>query len=370
MTVPFLDLAAASAELREPLLAAMTRVVDSGWYILGEEVAAFEAAFATYCGVEHCIGVANGLDALELVLRAWDIGPGDEVIVPSHTFIASWLSVTHTGAVPVPAECDPNTGLIDPVTVAAAITPRTKAIMAVHLYGQVCDMTALSDLAQQHGLKIIEDAAQAHGASHRGVRAGALGDAAAFSFYPGKNLGALGDGGAVTTRDPELARLLQAWRNYGSHRKYENLVLGRNSRLAPLQAVALSTKLPHLDAWNARRRAIARCYHEAFADTPIRPMEVNDPDAHAWHLYVLRHPQRDALQQALAKEGIQTLIHYPIACHLQEAYRSMGRGPGSLPIAEQLAREVLSLPMGPHLSLDQAAMVARHVLQASADLAR
>jgi len=358
MNVPFLALGRATQELRQPILEAMTRVADSGWYILGAEVEQFEAAFATYCGTRHCVGVGNGLDALELVLRAWNVGPGDEVIVPSHAYVACWLAVTNTGARPVPAESDLASGLIDVTNVQNAITERTCAIMAVHLYGHVCDMTGLRALAQEHGLKLLEDCAQAHGATHAGRKAGAWGDAAAFSFYPGKNLGALGDAGAVTTDDPALARSLRAWRNYGSHKKYENIFLGRNSRLDPLQAAVLGVKLPHLDAWNRRRRAIARLYDRRFEGTDVVRLRTGDPEAHAWHLYVIRHPQRERLQQALRERGVHTLVHYPIPCHRQVAYRDLGLGDGALPVAEQLAREVLSLPMGPHLSEDHAQYVA------------
>ena len=259
-TVPFLDLRAAHAEVRDALDAAYRRVVGSGAYVLGAEVEAFEREFAAYCGVGHCVGVGNGLDALHLVLRAYGVGPGDEVVVPSNTFVATWLAATHAGATPVPVEPDPATYNLDPARLEAAITPRTRAIVAVHLYGQPADMDPVREVARRHGLPVVEDAAQAHGARYRGRRAGALGDAAAFSFYPGKNLGGLGDGGAVTTDDAALADRVRVLRNYGSREKYHNEVVGVNSRLDPLQAAFLRAKLPHLDAWNARRAAVAARY--------------------------------------------------------------------------------------------------------------
>ena len=361
MNVPFLDLSAATAELSEPLHQAMGRVVDSGWYILGHEVAQFEEAFARYCGVSHCVGVANGLQALELALRAWDIGEGDEVLVPSHTFIASWLAVSFCGATPVPVEVNSDTGLLDPARLEDAVTPRTRAVMPVHLYGQLCDMDAVGSFAARHGLKVLEDAAQAHGARREGFHAGHWGGAAAFSFYPGKNLGALGDGGAIVTDDHGLADHLRSLRNYGSTVRYHHLFRGQNSRLDSIQAAALNVKLGHLDAWNERRRRIAERYDDAFGGLGLTTIRVIDRAASSRHLYVVRHSQRDALLGLLAERGVQALIHYPVACHLQPAYTDLGFGPGSLPVAEALAAEVLSLPIGPHLADDEVAHVIASV---------
>jgi dTDP-4-amino-4,6-dideoxygalactose transaminase len=350
MDVPFLDLAAASRELRRELHAAVCSVVDSGWYIGGEEVERFEHSFAEYCGVRNCVGVSNGLEALELTLRAWGIGGGDEVIVPSHTFIASWLAVSSTGATVVPVEVEPHTGLLEAATVVAAITSRTRAVMPVHLYGQLCDMEEMRSLADAHGLRLLEDAAQAHGARRHGRHAGSLGDAACFSFYPGKNLGALGDAGAVVTNDDATADRLRVLRNYGSEVRYHNMLKGRNARLDPMQAAALGVKLAHLDDWNSRRQSVAARYDEAFDAAAIQRIQVRDREAMSYHLYVLLSDDRDALQLRLRSRGVQTLIHYPLACHLQPAYAELGLGVGSFPVAEMLAARVLSLPIGPHLS--------------------
>jgi dTDP-4-amino-4,6-dideoxygalactose transaminase len=322
----------------------------SGWYILGPEVEQFEADYAAYCQADHCIGVANGLDALHLSLRAYGIGPGDEVIVPSNTYIATWLAVSQAGATPVPVEPDERTYNIDPARIEAAITPRTRALLPVHLYGQPADLEPILAIARRHGLKVIEDAAQAHGARYQGKRLGGHGDAVAWSFYPGKNLGALGDGGAVTTNDPELADRLRVLRNYGSRVKYINEVQGYNSRLDPLQAAFLAVKLRHLDAWNDRRRAIAATYLEGLADTGLTLPQVPVWADPVWHLFVVRHPQRDGLQRQLSEAGIGTLIHYPIPPHRQQAYAEAGQAADSLPLAARMAAEVLSLPMGPQLS--------------------
>ncbi len=350
MTVKFLDLQAAYDALKAPIDAAVARVLTSGWYIGGPEVEAFEKAFADFCETEHCVGVGNGLDALHLALRAMDVGPGDEVIVSSNTYIATWLAVTMVGAVPVPVEPDAATHNLDPALVAAAITSRTRVILPTHLYGQSADLDPLLALCQEHGLKLLEDAAQAHGASYKGRRLGAHGDAVAWSFYPGKNLGALGDGGAVTTNDPELARRVRMLGNYGSSVKYVNEMKGVNSRLDPIQAAVLAVKLGHLDAWNGRRKAIAARYDAGLAATPlILPSAPNWTDP-AWHLYVVRCPDRDGLIGRLNAAGVQTLIHYPIPPHLQAAYADMDIPAGSLPLAEQLAEEVLSLPIGPQMS--------------------
>ena len=355
--IPFLDLRAPHVELREEIDAAIARVLDSGWYILGPEVEAFEADYAAFCDAKHAVGVANGLDALHLALRAMDVGAGDEVIVPSNTYIATWLAVSQCGAVPVPVEPDPATHNIDPARIEAAITPRTKVILPVHLYGQPADMDPILAIARKHGLRVLEDGAQAHGARYKGKRVGAHGDAVAWSFYPGKNLGALGDGGAVTTDDEALADRLRVLRNYGSRVKYVNEVQGYNSRLDPLQAAVLRVKLAHLDAWNARRAALARIYLDGLRDTWLVLPHVPDWAQPAWHLFVVRHAQRDGLQQRLTEAGIGSLIHYPIPPHKQQAYVEAGFDADAFPLASRLADEVLSLPMGPHLAPEQAAAV-------------
>ncbi|HEX9950160.1 MAG TPA: DegT/DnrJ/EryC1/StrS family aminotransferase [Rubricoccaceae bacterium] len=369
--VSFLDLRAPYDELRADLDAAQRRVMESGWYIGGPEVEAFEIAFAEYCGVDHCVGVGNGLDALHLILRAAGIGEGDEVIVPSNTYIATWLAVTFTGATPVPVEPDPATFNLDPARVGAAVTARTRAVMPVHLYGQPADTDALQEVADAHGLRIVEDAAQAQGARLRGRRVGALGSAAGFSFYPGKNLGAYGDAGAITTNDAALADQVRVLRNYGSRTKYHNEVVGYNSRLDPLQAALLAAKLPHLDAWNARRATIAAFYLDALSDVDgLSLPTVPEGMGPVWHLFVVRHARRDALQAALAAQGVQTLIHYPIPPHLQPAYATLGMGEGTFPLAEAIHREVLSLPIGPHLTLADAERVAAAVREACGRLHR
>jgi dTDP-4-amino-4,6-dideoxygalactose transaminase len=354
--VPFLDLKAPYRELRPQLDAAYQRVMESGWFILGEEVETFERDFAAFCGARHCIGVANGLDALHLIVRGYGIGPSDEVIVPGNTYIASWLAVSYAGATPVPVEPDAQTYNLDPARVEEAITPRTRAIMPVDLYGQPADMDALASIARRHNVKLIEDAAQAHGASIGGRRAGTLGDAAGFSFYPGKNLGANGDAGAVVTNDDELADAVRLLRNYGSKVKYENEVKGYNSRLDPLQAAFLGVKLAVLEEWNARRAAVAQRYLRELRSVaglvlPHVPANV----VPSWHLFVVRHPRRDALRQHLDDAGIGTLIHYPIPPHLSKAYGE-SRWP-ALPITEELARTVLSLPIGPHMTDEQVGVV-------------
>ena len=347
MNIPFLDLGAAYRELQTDIDAAVARSLASGYYIGGPEVEAFEGEFANYCGAAHAIGVANGLDALHLALRAMDVGPGDEVIVPSNTYIATWLAVSQCGAKPVPVEPDARTYNIDPARIEAALTLRTKVILPVHLYGQPADMDPILAIARKHGLRVLEDGAQAHGARYKGKRMGAHGDAVAWSFYPGKNLGAMGDGGAVTTNDTQLADRIGVLRNYGSRVKYVNEVQGYNSRLDPLQAAILRVKLAHLDQWNARRSAIAARYQQGLADCGLTLPHVPDWAEPAWHLYVVKHPQRDALQKQLGEVGIGTLIHYPIPPHLQQAYAAEGFEPGQFPFAEQIAEQCLSLPMGP-----------------------
>ncbi|MFG6466609.1 DegT/DnrJ/EryC1/StrS family aminotransferase [Roseateles sp. BYS87W] len=366
MRVPFLDLKRLNAAHDAGIRAGIERVLQSGWYVLGQEVAAFEQEFAAYCGTRHCIGVADGLDALTLILRAYGIGPGDEVLVPSNTFIATWLAVSAVGATPVPVEPRAATHNLDPDRLQAAITPRTRAVMPVHLYGQPCEMDAIQAVAQAHGLKVIEDAAQAHGARWRGRRAGALGDAAGFSFYPGKNLGALGDGGAITTDDDELAERLRLLRNYGSTVKYRHEVQGVNSRLDEMQAAVLRAKLPALDADNAARAQVAAWYDELLGGADlVRPAVAPGADP-VWHLYVVRTPRRAEVQAALTAAGIGHLVHYPTACHQQPAYaRSDGTVWPALPIAEAFQHEVLSLPMAPYLSrgdVEQVAGVLRAVL--------
>lgn len=350
MKIPFLDVKATYIELKEELDAAYHRVMDSGWYILGEEVEAFEREFADYCGAKHCIGVGNGLEALHLILRAYGIGEADEVIVPANTYIATWLAVSYSGATPVPVEPDPRTYNLDPQRIEDALTERTRAILPVHLYGQAAEMEPINEIARRRGLKVIEDAAQAQGACYKGRRTGSLGDAAGFSFYPGKNLGAFGDAGAVVTNDDHLADRIRLLRNYGSRVKYANEVKGFNSRLDPLQAAFLRVKLPHLDAWNVRRREIARVYLDNLYEIPglILPFVPQWAEP-IWHLFVVRHPRRDALQCYLTQRGIGTLVHYPVPPHLSSAYAGSGWRAGSYPITESLADSVLSLPIGPHL---------------------
>lgn len=362
MSVPFLDLKSPYLELKDELDAAYRRVMESGWYVLGNEVEAFEDEFACYCDTKHCIGVANGLDALHLIVRAYGIGVGDEVIVPANTYIATWLAVTHAGATLVAVEPDERTCNIDPQRIEAAITARTKAILVVHLYGQPADMDPVNALAKKHGLKVIEDCAQAHGARYKGRRVGGLGDAAGFSFYPGKNLGAIGDGGAVTTNDPELAERIRVLRNYGSRIKYHNEVVGFNSRLDELQAALLRVKLTRLDEWNERRRQVAAQYMQGLSGQrelvlPYVPQWAKP----VWHLFVVRHARRDTLQKDLNEAGVGTMIHYPIPPHLQTAYAGMDWTEGDFPISERMAKEVLSLPIGPHLRKDEQKIVVDFV---------
>lgn len=362
--IPFLDLKAPHVELRKDIAAAIDRVVSSGWYIMGPEVDGFESEYAAYCGAAHCVGLANGLDALHLALRAMDVGPGDEVIVPSNTYIATWLAVSQCGATPVPVEPLEATYNLDPALIEAAITPRTKVILPVHLYGQPADMDPILTIARRHGLQVLEDGAQAHGAHYKGQRIGAHGDVVAWSFYPGKNLGALGDGGAITTNDAVLADRIRVLRNYGSRVKYVNEVQGYNSRLDPIQAAILRIKLKHLNEWNERRAALARLYCEGLADSDIVLPEVPAWAEPAWHLFVVRHRQRDALQQQLSEAGIGSLIHYPIPPHMQQAYAGCLFAAGDFPLATTMADQVLSLPMGPHLTSEQANAVIDAVREA------
>lgn len=366
--IPFLDLRAINLRDKEDFQRALDRVLDSGSLILGPEVEAFEHEFAAFCGTSHCIGVANGLDALHLVLRARDIGPGDEVIVPSNTFIATWLAVSYAGATPVPVEPLDSTCNLDPSKLARAMTPRTKAIIPVHLYGQPADMDPILDVARAHGCVVIEDAAQAHGASYRGRRAGSLGDAAAFSFYPGKNLGALGDAGAITTSDDVLADKLRALRNYGSRVKYHNDFKGFNSRLDELQAAFLRIKLQRLDQDNRTRQTIASQYLKELQGLGLGLPQVLEGCTSSWHLFVVRHARRADLQQQLVQRGVHTLIHYPVAPHQQQAYADMGFEAQRFPLACRIHDEVLSLPIGPTMNPTQVSSVIDAVRQALKEL--
>lgn len=356
--IPFLDLRAQYLELKGEIDAAVARVLDSGWYVLGPEVEAFEAEWAGYCEALHAVGVANGLDALTLALRALDIGQGDEVIVPSNTYIATWLAVTGVGATPVPVEPNPSTYNMDPARIEVAITPRTRAILPVHLYGQPADLDPILDIARRYSVRVIEDAAQAHGARYKGKRIGGHGDLVCWSFYPGKNLGAFGDAGAVTTNDAALAERVALLRNYGSRQKYVNEEAGVNSRLDPIQAAVLRVKLGVLDEWTDRRRALAAAYAVGLGDSGLILPHVPDWAEPVWHLYVIRTQERDALQARLVEAGVGTLVHYPIPPHRQQAYAGMGIAPVALPLARQLADEVLSLPMGAQLRVADAEAVS------------
>lgn len=357
LTVPFLDLRAGYLELKSELDEAVSRVMDSGWYLLGKETDAFESEYAAYTESQHCVGVANGLEGLVLSLKALGVGPGDEVVVPANTYIATWLAVSYVGATPVPVEPIPGIWNIDPERIEAAITPRTKVILPVHLYGQPADLDPILEIARKHGLRVLEDAAQAHGARYKGRRIGSHGDIASWSFYPGKNLGCFGDGGAVTTNDQELADRVRVLRNYGSRVKYQNEVKGHNSRLDEIQAAILRVKLRHLDAWNGRRAMLATRYAEALSSVsgvglPDVSLGVNP----VWHLYVVDVQDRGGIQAKLRENGIETLIHYPVPPHLSEAYTS-DREWGPLPISEKAAQTHLSLPIGPHLSCEAADMI-------------
>jgi dTDP-4-amino-4,6-dideoxygalactose transaminase len=360
--IPFLDLRTPYDELREQIEAAVLRATRSGWYILGPEVEAFENEFAEYCGAKYSVGVGNGLDALYLALLALGVSPGDEVIVPSNTYIATWLAVSQCGARPVPVEPDPATHNIDPAAIESALTERTKVILPVHLYGQPADLDPILALARSRGIRVLEDAAQAHGARYKGRRIGAHGDAVAWSFYPTKNLGALGDAGAVTTNDGVLADRIRLLRNYGSRTRYLNEVRGHNSRLDPVQAAVLRVKLRQLDDWNSRRAKIAEQYQRGLSDCALLRPSVPPWAQPVWHLYVIRHQQRDAFRSRLESAGIGTLVHYPIPPYLQEAYADHGWRAANFPLASRVAREVLSLPMAAHLSqpdVDQVIKVIR-----------
>lgn len=362
MKIPFLDLGATYRELKVEIDDAVSRVLESGWYVLGEEVVAFEHDFAKYCGASHAIGVANGLDALVLSLRAIGVEAGDEVLVPSNTFIASWLAISAVGAVPVPVEPNPRTLNIDAKALDEALTSRTKAIMAVHLYGQPADLDPILAFARSRNLALVEDAAQAHGARYKGARVGGHGDVVCWSFYPGKNLGAFGDGGAITTNRDDLADRLRVLRNYGSREKYLHEAKGVNSRLDTMQAAILRVKLRHLDAWNERRRDIAKIYLNGLRDTNIVLPDIPEWAEPVWHLFVVQCTQRDALQKHLLDAGISTLIHYPIAPHEQAAYADIGFSQDRFPIASSISKNALSLPIGPHLSTEAAEKVVEDIL--------
>ena len=362
--IKFLDLQKINDKYSSEFNVVFESVIKSGWYILGKEVEKFEDEFATYCGTDYCLGVANGLDALILIIEGYKkigvMSDGDEIIVPSNTYIASILAITKAGLVPVLVEPDPATFLIDPTKIEEKITSRTKAILPVHLYGRLCDMVAINKIAKQYNLKVIEDSAQSHGAMLNGKRSGNLGDASGFSFYPGKNLGAIGDAGALTTNDKELTQTIKALRNYGSHKKYENLYQGINSRLDELQAGLLSVKLKYLDAETNARRNIAERYNSEIENpTIILPQLPVDRNEHAWHLYVIKVNEREIVQNYLADTGVQTLIHYPIPPHKQHAYKEWNNL--SYPISEKMHREVLSLPISPVMTFDDVTKVIEAV---------
>lgn len=360
--IPFLDLKAAYEELREDIDAAVSRVLSSGWYIRGPETEAFENEFAGYCEAGHCVGVANGLDALHLALLAMGVGPSDEVILSSNSYVATVLAVSYAGATPVFVEPDSRTFNLDPANIEAAITERSKVILPTHLYGQPANLDPIQEIARRNGLKILEDAAQAHGARYKGKRIGAHSDAVAWSFYPTKNLGAMGDAGAVTTNDPEIAERIRILGNYGSSRKNVHEIKGFNSRLDPLQAAILRVKLRHLDEWNLRRSEVASFYLDHLRGADLQLPHVPNWAEPSWHLFVVQTSERDRLHQQLADAGIETLVHYPSPPHLQRAYAELSLGRGSFPIAEGISDRVLSLPIGPHIPLSDAADVSAALL--------
>ena len=363
MKVPFLDLKVTYLELADEIDSAIKSVLEGGWYILGENVRCFEEEFAAYCGCKYCVGVGSGMDALELLLKAHGIGTGDEVVVPANTYIASALAVSRVGAIPVLVEPDPRTCNINPLGIGAVISSKTKAVMAVHLYGQTADMTHIRGICQKYGLMLLEDAAQAHGAMHYGVKAGALGDGAGFSFYPGKNLGAFGDGGAVLTDERDVAEYVRMARNYGSEKKYYNAIKGMNSRLDELQAAILRVKLRHLDEWNQRRSEVACLYLDRLEtrDEELVLPYIGEGNSHVWHLFTMRSTRRDALRTYLEKEGIGALIHYPVPLYSQAAYGEMNHLRDNFPISNAISEQILSLPMGPHLSIEAAQYVCKAV---------
>ncbi|MEI8216424.1 MAG: DegT/DnrJ/EryC1/StrS family aminotransferase [Eubacteriales bacterium] len=364
MRVPFLDLKQTYLELKEETDKAYLRVMESGRYVLGNEVEMFENEFSKYCGAKFCVSVGNGLDALRIVLQAWGIGRGDEVIVPANTFIATWLAVSEVGATPIPVDVDINTFNIDPMKIEAAITRNTKAIIPVHLYGQPAEMFKIKAISIEYGIKVLEDAAQAQGAQYYGEKVGSLGDAAAFSFYAGKNLGAFGDGGAITTDDEDLYSKMIELRNYGSKIKYIHDVRGINSRLDELQAAFLRVKLRNLENWNDRRKIIAKHYQENINNDKVIIPKVIPKINSAWHVFVIRTQKRNELQEFLKENGIETLIHYPIPSHLSNAYASLGYKINSFPVTESLSKEILSIPIGPHLSKKQVEYVCKLISRA------
>jgi len=357
MKVPFSDLGATYRALKSEIDAAVSQTLESGWYILGPEVEAFEAEWAEYCDAKHSVGLANGLDALVLALRGLEVGVGDEVIVPSNTYIATWLAVSAVGATPVPVEPNPVTHNIDTARIADAISPRTKVILPVHLYGQPADIDPILSLARHFGIAVVEDAAQAHGARYKGKRIGAHSDIVCWSFYPGKNLGAFGDAGAITTNRDDLAEKIQLLRNYGSRVKYVNELQGVNSRLDPIQAAVLRVKLKHLDSWTERRRKIARHYNTALKDIGLGLPSVPKWADPVWHQYVVCSNMRDTLQKNLEAAGVGTLIHYPIPPHMQKSYACLNFSKGTFAVAQRLSNEVLSLPISPHLESDSISYV-------------
>lgn len=345
VNIPFLDMRPMHKEIEDEIMDVIKRVYNSNWFILGQEVELFEQEFSKYCGTKYCIGVGNGLEALHLILMGYDIGKNDEVIIPSNTFIATALAVSYTGAVPILVEPDINTYTINPNLIEEKITNKTKAIIAVHLYGQPCDMESINEIAKRYNLKVIEDAAQAHNAKYKDKKVGALGDAAGFSFYPGKNLGALGDAGAVTTNDEVLADRVRKLRNYGSDKKYYNDYKGFNSRLDEVQAAILRIKLKYLDEWTVERRKIAVLYKQNFENTNIiMPKDIVDTE-NVYHIFPIMHKNRDELKLYLEDKGIGTIIHYPIPIHMQNAYKDLGYKKGNFPISEKISAEELSLPI-------------------------
>lgn len=356
--IPFVDLQTQYQTLKPQIDAAIAKVCARGDFILGEDVKLFEQEFAAYCGAKHSVALANGTDALHLALRACGIGPGDEVITCTHTFIATVLAIHESGAKPVLVDCEPEYYTIDPAAVKRAITPRTKAIIPIHLYGQPADMDAINAIAREHNLQVIEDACQAHGAEYKGRRCGTLGDIAAFSFYPGKNLGAYGDGGGITTNRDDLAERVWLLRNYGQKVKYEHLIKGYNCRLDTIQAVVLRAKLPHMEAWNEARRRAAQRYHEALASTGWKLPKTAPYATHVFHLYVAQVPDRAKVQAALDRANVSHGIHYPVPIHLQPAFADLGYKPGAFPVAEALAPKIISLPIFPELSEAQVQQVA------------
>lgn len=364
MNVPFLEIGKSYKELRTEIDAAISQVLKDGWYILGKNVESFEKVFATYCKVKYCIGVGNGMDALELILRAYNIGPGDEVIVPANTYIATALVVNLVGATPILVEPELQTYNIDPKKIEAAVTKKTKAVIAVHLYGQCAQTTAIRKICQTHKIKLIEDAAQAHGAMHSGKKAGSLGDAAGFSFYPGKNLGAFGDAGCVTTNNSEVASYIRLARNYGSKKKYHNLMKGFNSRLDEIQAAILKIKLKYLNQWNKRRYEIAQFYLRQINpdNNPnfILPEQLSG-NKHVWHVFAVRTKKRKQFIEYLREREISTIIHYPLPFYLQPAYKELSKLKDKFPISNQIANEIVSLPIGPHLQKKEMEHVVKTV---------